>query len=106
MISTPFMFSLWLIAYLIMINSEGKVLSTNVVFDYIDWLPLGIKGLMISGLFAVVMSTADSYYYLPDIITNDFLKQYLQNKTKTFVILPKIIIIIFAFIILIFIHHV
>ena len=107
MISTPFMFSLWLIAYLIMINSEGKVLSTNVVFDYIDWLPLGIKGLMISGLFAVVMSTADSYINATtDIITNDFLKQYLPKiKPKHLLSLTRIIIILLSLFSFLFIMY-
>ena len=57
MISTPFMFSLCLIAYLIIINSEGKALSYNVILSYIDWLPIGIKGLMISGLFKAIKLT-------------------------------------------------
>ncbi len=98
MIATPFMFSLCLIAYLIIINSGDKILSANVVFNYIDWLPLGIKGLMISGLFAVVMSTADSYINATsDIIINDFLKQYLpKTKPKHLLLLTRIIIILLS----------
>jgi Na+/proline symporter len=108
MITTPFMFSLCLIAYLIIINSERNVLlSTNVVFDYIDWLPLGIKGLMISGLFAVIMSTADSFINATsDIIINDFLKQYLpKTKPKHLLLLTRIIIILlllFSFLFIIY----
>ena len=98
MISVPFMFSLCLIAYLIIINSENKVLSSTVIFNYIDWLPLGIKGLMISGLFAVVMSTADSYINATsDIITNDFLKQYLPKiKQKHSLLLTRGVIILLS----------
>ena len=106
MISTPFMFSLWLIAYLIMINSEGKVLSTNVVFDYIDYT-FRYKRLMISGLFAVVMSTADSYINATtDIITNDFLKQYLPKiKPKHLLSLTRIIIILLSLFSFLFIMY-
>ena len=68
MIAIPFMLSICMIGYLIIIKSQKQTLSSDVIFNYIDWLPLGIKGLMISGLFAIIMSTADSYMNATSVV--------------------------------------
>lgn len=79
-IAMPFMLSICLIGYLIVVKSPTKSLSSNIIFSYIDWLPLGIKGMMISGLFAIIMSTADSHMNATStIILNDFLKVYFPK---------------------------
>ena len=79
----PFMLSICLIGYLIIVKSPTKSLSSDIIFHYIEWLPLGIKGMMISGLFAILMSTADSYMNATSvIISNDFLKEYLPKVSE------------------------
>ena len=102
MISIPFMFSICLIAYLFIITSVDNSISSNVIFNYIEWLPLGLKGLMISGLFAIMMSTADSYMNESTsiIISNDLIKFYFPKigvKKLLFIMRGIIIVNIIMF---------
>ncbi len=79
-IAIPFMLSICLIGYLIIVKSPTQSLFSNIIFSYIDWLPLGIKGMMISGLFSIIMSTADSHMNATStIILNDFLKVHFPK---------------------------
>jgi Na+/proline symporter/signal transduction histidine kinase len=80
-ISIPFMLSLCVIAYIMKANDVG--LTENVIFRFISYyVPIGIKGLMIVGLFAVIMSTADSYLNSASvIITKDFIKVLFPDLT-------------------------
>ena len=98
MITIPFILSICLIAYLIMIKSVNSFFSSNIIFNYIEWLPLGVKGLMISGLFAVLMSTADSHMNATSIIiSNDFIKPYFPKVgAKKLLLVIKIIILLLS----------
>jgi len=88
MIAIPFMLSICLIGYLIIVKSPKNPLSSNIIFNYVDWLPLGIKGMMISGLFAIIMSTADSHMNATSaIISNDFLKIYFPKIEEKWLLL-------------------
>ena len=88
MIAIPFMLSICLIGYLIIVKSPKNPLSSNIIFNYVDWLPLGIKGMMISGLFAIIMSTADSHMNATSaIISNDFLKIYFPKIGEKWLLL-------------------
>jgi Na+/proline symporter len=80
-ISIPFMLSLCIIAYIMKANDVG--LTENVIFRFIShYVPIGIKGVMIMGLFAVIMSTADSYLNSASvIITKDFIKVLFPDLT-------------------------
>ena len=81
MVAIPLMLSICLIGYLIIVKSPDKTLVSDIIFSYIDWLPLGVKGMMISGLFAIIMSTADSHMNAASVvISNDFLKVYFQDR--------------------------
>ena len=110
MITIPFMLSICLIAYLVIIKSINEPFSSNIIFHYIEWLPLGIKGLMISGLFAILMSTADSHMNATStIITNDFIKHYFPTLgSKGLLVVMKVIILVlslFPFILIIYKEH-
>ncbi len=80
-ISIPFMLSLCVIAYIMKVNDVG--LAENVIFRFIShYVPIGIKGIMIVGLFAVIMSTSDSYLNSTSvIITKDFIKVLFPDLT-------------------------
>ena len=106
-IAIPFMLSICLIGYLIIVKSPTRSLSPNIIFSYIDWLPLGIKGMMISGLFAIIMSTADSHMNATStIILNDFLKVHFPKVgEKGLLLMIRIAILLlslFPFILLIY----
>lgn len=106
-IAIPFMLSICLIGYLIIVKSPTKSLSSNIIFSYIDWLPLGIKGMMISGLFAIIMSTADSHMNATStIISNDFLKVHFPKVgEKELLLMIRVAILLlslFPFILLIY----
>ena len=107
MVAIPFMLSICLIGYLIIVKSPTKSLSSDIIFNYIDWLPLGIKGMMISGLFAVIMSTADSHMNSTStILLNDFLKEYFPKiGVKGFLMIIRgaiLLLSLFPFILLIY----
>ena len=80
-ISIPFMLSICVIAYIMKANEVG--LTENVIFRFIShYVPIGIKGVMIVGLLAVIMSTSDSYLNSTSvIITKDFIKVLFPNLT-------------------------
>jgi Na+/proline symporter len=80
-ISIPFMLSICVIAYIMKVNDVG--LSENVLFMFIShYVPIGLKGLMIVGLFAVIMSTSDSYLNAASVIlTKDLIKVLFPNLT-------------------------
>ena len=106
-IAIPFMLSICLIGYLIIVKSPTRSLSSNIIFSYIDWLPLGIKGMMISGLFAIIMSTADSHMNATStIILNDFLKVHFPKVgEKGLLLMIRVAILLlslFPFILLIY----
>ncbi|NRA74293.1 MAG: sodium:solute symporter family protein, partial [Rickettsiales bacterium] len=62
-------------------NSDIK--SDTALYYFIDYyLPIGLKGLMISGVLAVVMSTQDSYLNSTSIlISHDICKQIWSSLT-------------------------
>ena len=99
MIAIPFMLSICLIGYLIIVKSPKNTFFSNIIFNYIDWLPLGIKGMMISGLFAIIMSTADSHMNATSIIiSTDFLKKYfLRIRGKQLLLIIRCIILLLSF---------
>jgi SSS family solute:Na+ symporter len=78
------------VPYYIMVGTIGfsalvlaPNIDSNTAFFYIIdvGLPVGLKGIAISGLLAVVMSTADSYLNVASItIVRDILKPCLPNK--------------------------
>jgi Na+/proline symporter/signal transduction histidine kinase len=80
-ISIPFVLSICVIAYIMKANDVG--LGENVLFRFIShYVPIGIKAVMIVGLFAIIMSTSDSYLNVASvIITKDFIKVLFPNLT-------------------------
>jgi Na+/proline symporter len=80
-ISIPFMLSICVIAYIMKANDVG--LGENVLLRFIShYVPIGLKGVVIVGLFAIIMSTSDSYLNAASvIITKDFIKVLFPNLT-------------------------
>ena len=78
-ISIPFMLSICVIAYIMKANDVG--LGENVLFRFINnYVPIGLKGVMIVGLFAIIMSTSDAYLNAASVvITKDFIKVLFPN---------------------------
>lgn len=70
-------FVLFLCALGILIKIKAPEIDGNQAFSYFidNYLPVGLKGLMIAGLLAVMMSTADSYLNTSSIIiSNELVK--------------------------------
>lgn len=75
--------------YLLMVSILGLVafvlepnLKADLAFPYLvnQILPVGIKGFVIAGLLAVIMSTADSYLHLTGLMfCHDVVKPILKN---------------------------
>ena len=107
MVAIPLMLSICLIGYLIIVKSPNESLVSDIIFSYIDWLPLGVKGMMISGLFAIIMSTADSHMNAASVvISNDFLKVYFPKigEKRLLVIIKGVMLVLslFPFILVIY----
>lgn len=74
LISIPFTLSLCFIAYVIYV-ADHNIKPEDVLLSFTNQLPIGIKGLMITGLFAIIMSTAESWINSSAIIVvNDVIK--------------------------------
>lgn len=79
-ISMPFSISICIIAYVI--RAYAPYINSNEVFlYYIDnYVPIGLKGLMIAGVLAVGMSLAEAWLNSTSIIiVNDCIKQILPH---------------------------
>ncbi|NRA74145.1 MAG: hypothetical protein HRU36_05365, partial [Rickettsiales bacterium] len=85
----------------------SNINSNMVLYYFIDhYLPIGIKGLMVAGLLAVIMSTQDSYLNTTSVlIAHDICKQIspnITNKQELFIVRTSCIIISLFSVILIF----
>ena len=69
---------------LITYHNNPNIESGKVLYHFIDsYLPVGIKGLMIAGLLAVIMSTQDSYLNTTSVlIAHDICKQIWPSLTS------------------------
>ncbi|MBN8827792.1 MAG: ATP-binding protein [Sphingobacteriia bacterium] len=81
------------------INPEIKpALSLPYLIDYI--LPTGLKGIVMAGMFAIIMSTADSLLNITSIsMVHDVVKPLLKRELsgKAELILAKIVTLTFGF---------
>ena len=65
-------------------NTPGIVGSDKVLYHFVDhYLPVGMKGLLIAGLLAVIMSTQDSYLNTTSVLlSHDICKQIWSSLTN------------------------
>jgi len=79
----PLFIVIALIGFITYINNPN-IHSDAVLFNFIKYyLPVGIIGIMIAGLLAVIMSTQDSFLNSTStIITNDICKQIWPNLNE------------------------
>jgi len=95
----PFSISFCAIAYVVkgyMPDMDAK----EIVFYYIEFfLPIGMQGLMVAGLFAIIMSFAEAQLSSSSIIlTHDVVKQFYPNIShKGQLILIRLFIFILGF---------
>ncbi len=86
-------FTLFICALGILIKIKAPDLDSNQAFSYFvdHYLPVGLKGLMIAGLLAVMMSTADSYLNTSSIIiSNELVKpMFPQISAKQEVMIAR-----------------
>ena len=81
-ITVPFMFSIFVIACIMKANYYGT--GENIMLKFIsDYVPVGLKGFIIVGLFAVIMSTSDSYINSASVaLTKDLIKVLYPSLTE------------------------
>ena len=73
LISIPFSISLCLVAFIIKAIAP-EIASADALLYYTANLPMGIKGLMVTGLIAIIMSTAEAWINSTSIIiVNDII---------------------------------
>jgi len=75
LISLPFMLSLWLMALIVRTHSPDVPDSEAFVFYIGNYLPVGLKGLMVAGIIAAIMGLAEAWLNaISVIIANDIVK--------------------------------
>ena len=81
-ITIPFIFSIFVIAYIMKANYFG--VGENIMLKFIsEYVPVGLKGLMIVGLFAIIMSTSDSHINSASVaLTKDLIKVLCPRLTE------------------------
>ena len=81
LVSIPFVFFLCLIGILVKIKVPDQ--DSNQAFTYFveNYMPVGIRGLMIAGLLAVMMSTADSWVNSSAVLVYRMHKKYFGDGT-------------------------
>ncbi len=84
---------------LVFFNSELQAMGSDIDFELIlpyalgNFIPIGLKGLVIAGLLAAFMSTISSYINVaPAYIVNDIYKKYIKPDApdKQYVILSYV----------------
>lgn len=80
MLEIPFYMTIGLIALIALAYAPN--INANNVFPFLidEILPIGFKGLVVTGLLAVIMSTADSYLNVAGVtFVHDFLKPLMSK---------------------------
>ena len=79
-----FVITISLIGFLVRVKAPNIDPSTSLLHFIANYLCIGVKGLVIAGLLAVTMSTADSWLNTTSIlIAHDIIKKlnlYLKNE--------------------------
>tara|TARA_A100000171_G_scaffold38325_1_gene37621 strand:+ start:1968 stop:3365 length:1398 start_codon:yes stop_codon:yes gene_type:complete len=81
LIEAPFYITIGLIAFIALAIAPD--INPNNIFPYLmdHILPVGFKGLVVTGLLAVIMSTADSYLNVAGVtFVHDFIKPLVPSK--------------------------
>ncbi|NRA74027.1 MAG: hypothetical protein HRU36_04735 [Rickettsiales bacterium] len=92
---------------LITYYNNPNIESGKVLYHFIDhYLPVGIKGLMVSGVLAIIMSTQDSYLNTTSVlISHDIIKQIypsITNKQELFIARISCVVIALISILIVF----
>lgn len=86
LMSLPLALSLFLIAYIVKLHSPDVPDSEAFVFYISNYLPVGIKGLMVAGTIAVIMGLAEAWLNATSvIIVNDIVKilfPYISDRKQ------------------------
>lgn len=105
LMSLPLMLSIFLIAYIVKIHSPEVPDSEAFVFYISNYLPVGIKGLMVAGTIAIIMGLAEAWLNtISVIIVNDIAKVVFPDLSasrqltglRISIIILAIIAVIFA----------
>ena len=74
-ISIPFTLSICLIAYIVKAHAPSIPAKEAFLFYITELLPLGLKGLMVAGIIAAIMSVAEAWLNTTSVIlVNDVIK--------------------------------
>lgn len=97
LITIPFTLSICLIAYIIKSLSPNVPTEEVFLFYISDYLPLGLKGLMVAGVIGAIMAVAESWLNSASVIlVNDIIKVFkpdMGNKTQLFALRATIFIL-------------
>ncbi|ETO18264.1 twin-arginine translocation pathway signal [Reticulomyxa filosa] len=109
LISFPFVLSICLIAYIVRAEAPGIPPQEVFLFFVANLLPVGLKGFMIAGLFAIIMSNAEAKLSaISVIIVNDVINVWFKNltdRTQLLMLRLTIFIITAASIIIAYIYQ-
>ena len=84
LISLPFILSLWLMALIVKTHSPEVPDNEAFVFYISNYLPAGLKGLMVAGIIAAIMGLAEAWLNATSvIIVNDILKAMYPTISNT-----------------------
>lgn len=97
LMSLFFVLSVFLIAHLVKVHSPDVADSEAFVFYISNYLPVGIKGLMVAGTIAIIMGLAEAWLNATSvIIVNDLVKVLvpeISNKKQLIALRATIIIL-------------
>ena len=87
---------------LVVTATSDNTIESNTAFYYLidHYLPIGVKGLVITGMLAVIMSTADSWLNTASVMcAHDILGNIFPNATKkTMLLIARISTMLIGFI--------
>ncbi|MFN8912284.1 MAG: sodium:solute symporter, partial [Alphaproteobacteria bacterium] len=87
---------------LVVTATSDSTIDSNTAFYYLidHYLPIGVKGLVITGMLAVIMSTADSWLNTASVMcAHDILGNIFPNATKkTMLLIARISTMLIGFI--------
>lgn len=98
-VSVPFSISLCLIGYILRANYPDLIAAEALLYYTQNFLPIGVKGLMIAGLLAIIMSTAEAWINSISVtLVNDVMKILIPNiKISTQLVLLRCFGVIISF---------
>ena len=82
-LTVPFIIIICLTGFIIRVQATDIDPNTAFIHFIASYLPIGLKGFMIAGMLAVIMSTADSWLnYTGVLLAHDILKTIFPSMTE------------------------